>query len=68
VEVARSCIAIGHTYFQGDALLDAREAYLDALSIFQRVRLPDSDPEVQSTLCDIRDLEKKIALQKQHNN
>jgi tetratricopeptide (TPR) repeat protein len=68
VEVARSCIAMGHTYFQGDALLDAREAYLDALSIFHRVGLPDSDPEVQSTLCDIRDLEKKIASQKQHNN
>jgi tetratricopeptide (TPR) repeat protein len=63
VEVARSCVALGHTYFQGDALLDAREAYMDALAIFNRVGLPRNNPEVQTTLLDIRDLDKKIGLQ-----
>lgn len=57
VEVARACIAIGHTYFRADALLDAREAFVDALSIFERIRLPDHDPEVQATVHDIRDLD-----------
>lgn len=60
VEVARACIAIGHTYFRADALLDAREAYADALCILARVGLPEHDPEVQATVNDIHDLDQKI--------
>jgi tetratricopeptide (TPR) repeat protein len=65
VEVARACIAMGHTYFRAEAFLDAREAYTDALLIFQHIGLPDDDPEVQATIDDIRDLDQNI-LYRQH--
>lgn len=60
VEVARACVAIGHTYFQADALVDAREAYMDALSIFHRVGLSNADSEVHATIHDIEDLDAKL--------
>jgi tetratricopeptide (TPR) repeat protein len=59
-EVARACIAIGHCYWEAESALDAREAYMDALAIFQRIGRPENDPEVQTTVDDIYDLDQRI--------
>jgi len=66
LEVARACLAMGHTYYQaGGCGEDARAAYADALQIFHRVGLPADDPEVLTTLDDVRDADRQIALQEQ---
>lgn len=67
VEVARTCIAIGHTYFRADDFLDAREAYMDALAIFYRVGLEECDPEVLMTMEDIRDIDQQILFNLRSN-
>jgi tetratricopeptide (TPR) repeat protein len=59
-EVARACIAIGHCYWEAESAFDAREAYMDALAIFQRIGRPENDPEVQTTVDDIYDLDQRI--------
>ena len=59
-EVARACIAIGHCYYEADAFVDAREAYLDALSIFRSVGLPEAHSEVITTVEDIFELDQRI--------
>jgi len=56
VEVARACLAMGHTYHQAGAFGDARAAYHDALQIFAHLGLPEDDPEVAATLEDVKEL------------
>jgi Tetratricopeptide repeat len=60
IEIARACIAIGHTYYQAEVFDDARAAYMDALYIFHRVGLNEHDPEVQAALKDVQDLDLTI--------
>lgn len=59
-EVARACIAIGHCYYEADAYVDAREAYMDALTIFRSIGFPEDDSEITTTLEDILDLDHLI--------
>lgn len=60
VQVARSCIAMGHTYYQAHAYRDAREAYLDAILIFESAGLGTNNIEVQNALADIQELDRCI--------
>ena len=60
VHVARACVAMGHTYCQAQEYDDAREAYRDALTIFHRAGLDDSDVEVQTIANDIQELDKLV--------
>jgi hypothetical protein len=60
VQVARACIAMGHIYYQAEEYKDAREAYLDALSIFERAGVPLTDVEVRSTRADIIQIDRVL--------
>ena len=60
VEVARACLAMGHTYHQAGEFHDAQAAYHDALQIFAQVGLSKDDPEVRATWEDVRDLEAEL--------
>lgn len=60
VQVARACIAMGHIYYQAEEYKDAREAYLDALSIFERAGVPLTDVEVRSTRADIEQIDRVL--------
>jgi hypothetical protein len=60
VQVARACIAMGHIYYQAEEFKDAREAYLDALSIFERAGVPLTDVEVRSTRADIAQIDRVL--------
>jgi tetratricopeptide (TPR) repeat protein len=60
VQVARACIAMGHIYYQAEEYKDAREAYLDALSIFERAGVPLTDVEVRSTRADIKQIDRVL--------
>jgi hypothetical protein len=60
VQVARACIAMGHIYYQAEEYKDAREAYLDALSIFERAGVPLTDVEVRSTRADIAQIDRVL--------
>lgn len=64
-DVARACLALGHTYHQAGAFHDARAAYHDALQIFARLGLPPDDPEVAATLEDVRELHQEEQQQEQ---
>lgn len=59
MDVARTCIAIGHTYCLAQAFGDAREAYGDALAIFQEMGLPLDHPEYAATRADVQAMEGK---------
>lgn len=65
VEVARSYVSMGHTYVQAEQYRDAREAYRDALYVFQRAGLLKENMEVQAVLADVRDLDQLLHLQDQ---
>jgi hypothetical protein len=52
VDIARTCIAIGHTYAMARAYIDAREAYIDALSIFETMGWSKDHPEYANTWTD----------------
>jgi len=60
VQVARACVAMGHTYYQAGEYKDAREAYLDALIIFERSGLSKGDIEVQNTLGDVQEIDRLL--------
>jgi tetratricopeptide (TPR) repeat protein len=60
VQVARACIAIGHIYYEAEDYKDAREAYLDGLSIFERGGVPLTDVEVRTTLADVKRLDRRV--------
>ncbi len=60
VQVARACVAMGHTYYQAREYKDAREAYLDALIIFERSGLSKGDIEVQNTLGDVQEIDRLL--------
>jgi tetratricopeptide (TPR) repeat protein len=60
VQVARACVAMGHTYFQAMEYADAREAYGDALAIFQSVGLDETNLEMQNLMADIQELDKLV--------
>jgi tetratricopeptide (TPR) repeat protein len=60
VQVARACVAMGHTYFQATEYADAREAYGDALAIFQSVGLNEANLEMQNVMADIQELDKLV--------
>jgi tetratricopeptide (TPR) repeat protein len=60
VQVARACIAMGHTYYQATEYNDAREAYLDALLVFERANVSSSNPEVRNTLADVHELNRLL--------
>lgn len=62
-EVARSLVAMGHTYNQGEAVVDARQAYFDALTIFERVGFHVDHPEVQSIIDDLKQLDQLLLHQ-----
>jgi hypothetical protein len=53
VPIARTCLAVGHVYFRAGAYPDAREAYLDALHIFDEAGVPRSNLEVRATIADV---------------
>jgi tetratricopeptide (TPR) repeat protein len=59
MDVARTCIAIGHTYCLALAYDDAREAFGDAVAIFEELRLPLDHPEYAATLADVQAMEGK---------
>lgn len=61
IEVARACVAIGHTYYQAELFQDARLAYMDALRIFHKVNLTIDEPEVQHCLMDIQELDDRLS-------
>jgi tetratricopeptide (TPR) repeat protein len=61
VQVARACVAMGHTYYQAMEYGDAREAYGDALAIFQSVGLDETNLEVKNVMSDIQELDKLAA-------
>jgi tetratricopeptide (TPR) repeat protein len=56
-EVARSLVALGHTYNQANAPDHARGAYLDALQIFECIGYTLDHPEVQSIVDDLYELD-----------
>jgi len=60
VQVARACIAMAQVYSLAREYVDAREAYLDALSIFDRAGVPKNDLEVQTTVSDMKAVERVI--------
>jgi tetratricopeptide (TPR) repeat protein len=59
MDVARTCISIGHTYCSAQAYDDAREAYGDALAIFQEMEIPWEHPEYAATRADVQAMEGK---------
>ncbi|GKY90401.1 hypothetical protein MPSEU_000014000 [Mayamaea pseudoterrestris] len=63
VEVARSYVSMGHTYAQANQLQDAREAYGDALYVFQRSGLLPDNLEVMTVSEDIQELDSILLLQ-----
>jgi tetratricopeptide (TPR) repeat protein len=62
VLIARDCIAIGHTYSQARALVDAREAYVDALCYFEESGLAQTDAEVTAVVQDIQNIDEALRL------
>ena len=63
VEVARSYVSMGHTYAQANQFRDAREAYCDALYVFQRAGLRKDNEEVHTLMVDIRQLDSLVLQQ-----
>jgi tetratricopeptide (TPR) repeat protein len=59
-QIARACISMGHVYYQACEYEDARLAYFDALSIFEKAGLRSDNLEVKSLVKDITDLERLI--------
>lgn len=59
MDIARTCIAIGHTYCLALAYDDAREAFGDALTIFEELKLPLDHPEYAATRADVDAMEDK---------
>jgi tetratricopeptide (TPR) repeat protein len=57
MDIARTCIAIGHTYCLAQAFVDAREAFGDAMAIFEELRLPLDHPEYAATRADVQAME-----------
>jgi hypothetical protein len=52
VDTVRTRIAIGHTYSMARAYIDAREVYIDALSIFETMGWSKDHPEYANTWTD----------------
>jgi tetratricopeptide (TPR) repeat protein len=63
VEVARCYVSMGNTYAQANQFRDAREAYCDALYVFQRSGLLHNNLEVQTVVGDIRQLDSLLLQQ-----
>jgi tetratricopeptide (TPR) repeat protein len=48
IEIARTCIAIGHTYAMAQAYSDAYEAYYDAITIFHKAGITAPEDYISS--------------------
>ena len=57
VEVGRAYVSMGHTYYQASQHKDAREAYCDALYVFQHSGIPKSNMEVRNVMANIQELD-----------
>jgi len=64
VSMARLCTAMGHVYYQAEQWVDARDAYYDAIWVYQQIvrEHKDHETELQELRKDIREVDQKIVI------
>jgi tetratricopeptide (TPR) repeat protein len=69
VSMARLCTAMGHVYYQAEQWVDARDAYYDAVWVYQQIVVvaehKHHHAELKELRKDIREIDQKIILQQE---
>ena len=76
VSMARICSAMGHVYYQAEQWIDARDAYWDAVQVYDQLKkdqdsglisphVANYDDEVKDLQKDIKELDHKVLLEQQ---
>jgi hypothetical protein len=67
VSMARLCTAMGHVYYQAEQWIDARDAYFDAVWVYQQLQQQthDHQAELKELRRDVQEIDQKLLLEQQ---